>query len=154
MGNTAFASDAYEIRRDVDALGDVLVRRIEERVDAHPRLRHVADRVHHAVELVAVADHLGDAVGERAQVLLVLHVELEQRRLLREPVGDPLDQPHPVEPGEYQLGARLLGDLGDVEPDRGVGDDPRDEDPLALQKCHVKLLVLSSGPCPCRHRRG
>jgi hypothetical protein len=41
----------------------------------------------------------------RLEVLLVLHVEFEQRRLLRQPVGDALDELHPVEPGEHQLGA-------------------------------------------------
>ena len=57
---------------------------------------------------------------------------------VRQPVGDALDQLHPVESGEHQLGARLLRHLRDVERDRGVGDDPRDEDPLTFQKpCHV-----------------
>ena len=75
--------------------------------------------------------------AKRVEVLLVLHVELEQRRLLRQPVGDALDQLHPVEAGEHQLGARFLRDLGDVERDRRVGDDPRDEDAFAFeQSCH------------------
>jgi len=30
-----------------------------------------------AVELVALPDHLGDPVGQRVQVLLVLHVEFQ-----------------------------------------------------------------------------
>ena len=78
--------------------------------------------------------------AKRGQVLLVLHVELQQRRRLGQPVGDALDQPHPVEPGQHQLGARLLRDLRDVERDRRVGDDPRDEDALALEKpCHIVL---------------
>ena len=40
-------------------------------------LRHVADRVHDPVELVALTDHLGDPVGQRVEVLFVLHVEFE-----------------------------------------------------------------------------
>ena len=91
--------------------------------------------------------------ARRVEVLLVLHVELEQRRLLGQPVGDALDQPHPVETGEHQFGAGLLGDLGDVERDRRVGDDPRDEDALAFEKsCHVQVLLsfvtMSQWPMP------
>jgi len=52
----------------------------------------------HAVELVALADHFRDPLGEAGQVLLVLHVKLEQWGLLRQPVRDALDQPQPVEP--------------------------------------------------------
>lgn len=121
----------------MDALGDVLVGRVEERVDAHAALRHEADGVHDAVELVARADHLGDTLTERGQVLLVLHVELQQRCRVGQPVGDALDELHPVEAGEHQLGALLLGDLRDVERDGRVGDDPGDQDPLAFeQTCH------------------
>jgi hypothetical protein len=135
IGSSALAN---EERRDVDALGDVLVRGVEKRVDAHPGLRHVADRVHHTVEPVAFADHVGHAVGQCREVLFVLHVEFQQRRLFRQPVGDALNQLHPVETGQHQLGAGLLGDLGDVERDRRVGDDPRDEDAFAVeQTCHV-----------------
>ena len=125
----------------MNALGDVLIGRVEERVHAHPGLRHVADRVHDAVEFVALPDHLGDAVGQRVEVLLILDVELEQRRLLRQPVGDALDQPHPVETGEHQLGAGFLRDFRDVERDRRVGDDPRDQDAFAFeQSCHVRFF--------------
>ena len=114
---------------------------IEERVDAHAGLRHEPDRVHHAVELVAAPMTSGDPAGQRVEMLVVLHVEFQQRRRVRQPVGDALDQLHPVEPGEHQLGARLLGHLRDVERDRGVGDDPRDEDPLTFQKpCHCRPI--------------
>ena len=79
--------------------------------------------------------------AKRVEVLLVLHVELEQRRLLRQPVGDALDQLHPVETGEHQFRTGLLRDLGDVECDRRVRDDPRDEDPLAFENaCHIQIL--------------
>jgi hypothetical protein len=123
----------------VNALGDILVGRVEERVDAHAGLRHEADRVHHAVELVALTDLGGDPVGEGAQVLLVLHVEFDQRGLLRQPVGDALDQAQPVEPGQHQLRPRFLGRLGDVKRDRRVGDDPGDQNPFAVeQSCHVR----------------
>ena len=129
------------VRRDVDALGDVFVWRVEERVDAHPRLGHVTDRVHDAVELVALADHLGHPVGERAEVLLVLHVEFQQRRRVRQAVGDALDQPQPVEAGQHQLRALLLGHARDVKGDRRVGDDPGNQDALAFEKpCHVTVL--------------
>ena len=70
-------------------------------------------------------------------------------------VEDALDEPHPVEARANHLGAGLLGDLGDVERDRAVGDDPRDEDPLTFEKSsHCFCHALSSGPCPCRRRRG
>ena len=145
------------VRGDVDALGDVLVGRVEERVDAHPGLRHEADRMHHAVELVALTDHVGHPVRQSLQVLLVLHVEFDQRGLLRQPVGDALDQPQPVESGQHQFGALLLGHPGDVKRDRRVGDDPGDQDPFAFeQSCHVRPCVSGSlsGPCPCRRRPG
>jgi hypothetical protein len=73
-------------------------------------------------------------------VLLVLHVELQQGR--RVPVGDALNELHPVESGEHQLRARLLRDLRDVKRDRRVGDDAGDEDPLALENaCHDCVLL-------------
>ena len=125
----------------MDALGDVLVGRVEERVDAHSGLRHEADGVHDAVELVALADDLGDAVGQRVEVLLILDIQLEQRRLLRQPVGDALNQLHPVESGEHQLGTGLLRNLRDVERDRRVGDDPRDQDAFAFeQSSHIRFF--------------
>ena len=79
--------------------------------------------------------------ARRRQVLLVLHVEFQQRRRVGQPVGDALDQPHPVEAGEHQFGAGLLRDLGDVERDRRIGDDPRDENALTFEKpCHIQFL--------------
>ena len=106
IGSTALASEAYEYAEMWMPLDDVFVGRVEERVDTHPGLRHESDRMHHAVELVALADLSGYPVGEGVQVLLVLHIELDQRRLLRQPVGDALNQPQPVEAGQHQLGPR------------------------------------------------
>ncbi|SKW69754.1 Uncharacterised protein [Mycobacteroides abscessus subsp. abscessus] len=63
----------------MEALGDVRERGVEEGVDAHSALRHEPDRVHNTIELVALADHLGNAPSQAVQVLLVLHVELQQR---------------------------------------------------------------------------
>jgi hypothetical protein len=72
-------------------------------------------------------------------MLLVLHVEFDQRGLLRQPIRDALDQPQPVESGQHQLGALLLGHPRDVKRDRRVGDDPADQDPFAFQQsCHIR----------------
>ncbi|GAA4812709.1 hypothetical protein GCM10023200_58110 [Actinomycetospora chlora] len=84
-----------------------------------------------AVEAVDVLAHL---VGQAVEVLLVLHVQLDHRRLLRQPLRDALDQRQPPEAGEHDGGAGLLGGLRRVEGDRGVGDDPGDQDPLALEQ--------------------
>ena len=133
----------------MDALGDVLVGGVEERVDAHPGLRHEADGVHHPVEFVARADHLGDPVGEAGQVLVVLHVEFEQRCRLREPVHDPFDQIHSLEPGAHDLSARFLSDPGDVKRNRRIGDDPRDEDALSFEKpCHISPFLPNGRQWP------
>lgn len=96
------------------------------------------------VELVARPDRLGHPAGQAGQVLLVLHVEFEQRGLCRQPVGDALNQPQPVEPGEHQLGALLLGYPCDVKRDRRVGDDSANQNPFAVQQsCHVRPCVVS-----------
>lgn len=79
-----------------------------------------------------------------ARCSLVLHVEFEQRGLCRQPVGDALNQPQPVEPGEHQLGALLLGYPCDVKRDRRVGDDSANQNPFAVQQsCHVRPCVVS-----------
>ena len=114
-------------------LGHILERSLEERVQPHAGLRHETDGVHHAVQLVALSDHLGDTVGKAVQVLLILHIELQQRRGLGQALSDALDETQPVESGEHQLCTLLLRDLRDVERDRRIGDDARHQDPLALK---------------------
>ena len=82
-------------------------------------------------------------------MFLVLHVELDQRGLCRQPVGDALDQPQPVESGQHQFGALLLGHPGDVERDRRVGDDPGDQDPFTFeQSCHIRPFPQCPMPMP------
>ena len=74
------------VRRDLDRLRHVGPRALEE-LAAQQRLGvAVGDRVHHAVEAVDVLAH---RVGEPGQVVVVGHVELEHRRLGRQPLGDP-----------------------------------------------------------------
>jgi hypothetical protein len=70
--------------------------------------------VHHAVQPVHV---LADLVRQRGEVLVAGHVELDHRRFLRQPLGDPLDQRQPAEAGEHHGGAGLLGDLRGREGD-------------------------------------
>ena len=99
--------------------------------------------MHDAVELVALADLSGHALGQGVEVLFVLHVEFDQRSLLRQPVGDALDQPQPVESGQHQLRTLFLGHLGDVKRDRRVGDDPADQDPFTFeQSCHFRPSIV------------
>jgi hypothetical protein len=90
--------------------------------------------VHHAVQAV---DVLAQPVGQRRQVLGVGHVELDDRRLLRQPLGDPLAQrERPAVVGQDDGGALLLGDPRHREGDRLLGQHARDEDLLALQNAH------------------
>jgi hypothetical protein len=72
-----------------------------------------------------------DLVGQPGQVLGVGDVQLDQRRRLGQPLGDPLDQRQPPVPGEHDGGALLLGQPGHRERDRGVGDDAGDQQTLA-----------------------
>ncbi len=79
---------------------------------------------------------LGDAVGQRVQLVLVGHVELDDRCGLGQPLRDPLHETHAAEPGEHDLRALFLGDLGGVEGQRGVGDHSGDQQPLAVEQSH------------------
>ena len=63
--------------------------------------------------------------------------QLDDRRGLREPLRDPLHQPHPAEPGEHDLRALLLRDPRRVEGQRRVGDHSGDEQALAVEQSHV-----------------
>ena len=53
---------------------------------------------------------LAEPVGQAVELALVGDVELDDRRRLRQPLRDPLHQPHPAEPGEHHLRALLLRD--------------------------------------------
>src|SRR5690606_17209981 len=108
------------------------------------------DRVQHAVELRVLAQVRGHALGERVQVLLVGHVQLDDRRGLRQPLRDPFHQPEPAVAGEHDLRTLLLRHLGDVEAQRGVGDDTGDEQALALEESHgsLPIVVWCSGQWP------
>jgi hypothetical protein len=74
-------------------------------------------------------------------VFLVLHIEFDQWGLFRQPVGDALNQPQPVESGQHQLRPGFLRHLRDVKRDGRVGDDPGDQDPFAVEQSHIR-------PCP------
>ena len=127
------------VRRDLEPVRDVPLRRVDERrAEAGLRVGE-SDRVQHAVDPVHVLTH---PVGQRVQVLLVLHVELDHRRRLRQPLGDPLDEAHPAEAGQHDGGALFLGDLGRVERDRRVGDHTGDEQALTLEQTgHLPFLL-------------
>ncbi len=75
------------------------------------------------------------------EMLVVLHVQFQQGRGLRQPVGDALNQAQSVEPGEHEFRALFLGHPRDVERNRRVRDDPRDQDAFAFeQSCHVRFF--------------
>ena len=97
-----------------------------------------------------------DPLGQRVELIRVGHVQLDHRRRLRQPLGDPLHQAEPAEPGEHHRRALLLRDPGHVERDRGVGEHPGDQDPLAVQDSHLALSAPGplSGPCPGRRPPG
>ena len=64
-------------------------------------------------------------------------VELDDGRLLRQPLGDPLAQrQRPPEVGEDEGGALLLGEPGRGEGDRRLGQHAGDQDLLALENAH------------------
>ena len=76
-------------------------------------------------------------------MLLVGDVELEHRRLGRQPLGDPPgDAERPAEVGDQHRRALLLGDLRGREADRGVQRDAGDQDPLAVEDAHAVVLLL------------
>ena len=80
-----------------------------------------------------------DLVGQRVEVLRV------GRRRARPPAPASAaawrclrDAHRAAEGGEHHLGALLLREPGDVEGDRGVGEDAGDEQPLAVEESHVR----------------
>jgi hypothetical protein len=84
-----------------------------------------------------VTDVLAEPVGERRQVLGVGDVELDDRRLLRQSLGDPLAQRHgPAEVRQDDGGALLLRQARRRVGDRRLGQYARDQDLLAFQNAH------------------
>ena len=87
-GRQAWASEAEDHADTWNAVAACSHGDLGEAV-AHRLLRGEADRVDDAVEAV---DVLAQPVGQRRQVLGVGDVELDDGRLLRQPLGDPLAQ--------------------------------------------------------------
>jgi len=77
-----------------------------------------------------------DPFGQRAELALVGDVQLDDGRRVGQPLGDPLHQAEPAEPGQHQPGSLLLGDPRYMEGDRGVGEHARHQDSLAVQDSH------------------
>src|SRR5690242_19754013 len=70
-------------------------------------------------------------------MLVIGDVELDDRRLLGQPLGDPLAQrQRPPEVGQDDGGALLLRDPRGGERDRGLGQHARDQDLLAVENAH------------------
>ena len=87
---------------------------------------------------------LAQPVGQRGQVLGVGDVELDDRRLLRQPLGDPLAQrQRPPEVGQDDGGALLLRDARRREGDRRLGQHAGDQDRLALEDAHAQCPIPS-----------
>ena len=100
----------------------------------------------YAVEPVALADRLSDPVScPGVEALGVLDVELQQRSRLRQPGDDAGDQLHPVIAGADDLRAGFLRHPGDVESDRGVGDDPVTRMRLPSRKPAMEVLSSFAG---------
>ena len=95
-------------------------------------------------------------VQERLGVGRVGDVELEAPRAPRGacgPCAAVRRRPRPG-PGEHDLGALLLGEAGDPERERGVGEHPGDHDPFAVQQPHWRSCRRACGPrLACRSDR-
>ena len=78
-----------------------------QRVGSHQRLRGHGDRVQYAVD--ALGRELAHLVGQAAEVLLIGDVERDGgRHLLRETLGDPVDEAEPLgDAGDDHLGAGI-----------------------------------------------
>ena len=125
------------VRADLQRDRDVFPRRGEEAA-AEARLRREPDRVQHAVELAA------DPLGERVEVGGVGDVELDDRRLGREPPRRALREAHrPAERGEHHLGAFLLRAARDGERDRRVVEHAGDQDALVGEQHRARFLRQS-----------
>ena len=87
---------------------------------------------------------LADAIGQGVEVLAVRHVELDQRRGLRQPAGDRRRDLHlPPERRQDDVRALLLGQPGHVEGDRGVREDPGDQQRPAVEQTHGASVALT-----------
>ena len=84
----------------------------------------------HTVEAVHV---LAYPIGKTVEVFLGGHVQLDDRRRLRQFACHPLDQRHPAEAGQDDVGALLLRDLRHRECDRGIRDHAGDQQALAIE---------------------
>ena len=127
-GSAATVSALSEYADTWSATDDVGPGRVEEAA-AEARLGRERQRVEDAVELAA------DVAGQRGEVVLVGHVELDDLHVgRREPLGGALGEAHhPAERAEHHLGALLLREPSGREGDRGVVEDAGDEDALALE---------------------
>ena len=136
-GRQATASDFREYAETCTACATSGHGPVEE-LAAQQRLGvAVGDGVHDAVEPVDVLAH---QVGQPGEVLVVGDVELEHRRLGRQPLGDPLgDAQRPAEVRDQHGRALLLRDPRHGEADGGVHRHAGDQDPLAVENC----------PCQC-----
>ncbi|GAA2907023.1 hypothetical protein GCM10020220_115300 [Nonomuraea rubra] len=143
-GRQATARDLYE---NVDTCSAVATSSQEVLRKLPPRALCGAKPIEwdDAVEAV---DVLADAGGEGVEVLVVLDVELQDRRRGGQALGDALHQAEAAEAGQDDGGALLLGQLGHRESDGGVRQDTGHEDPLAFENAHV------SAPFRVRRRRG
>ena len=111
------------------------------------------------IEAVNVFPHL---VRQPRELVVIAHVELEDRRLDRQPLRDPAGDPQSAtEVRDQNSGAFLLGHLRRCETDRRLHRDPGDEDVLAFENAHWpmssfarKYRRLFSDPCRGRRRRG
>ena len=91
------------------------------------------DRVQHAVERPPT---LLEIAGGRFDLLGRSDVQFEHVRRYREVLGDPPGQRKaPAEVAEHHLRTFALGQLRHPVGDRVIGEDPRDQDALSLEKC-------------------
>src|SRR5438132_5912469 len=99
------------------------------------------DRVDEAVE---AAPALLQRAGQRAEVLLIIDVHLEDVGGRCHPAGTLLGQAHDAaEAGEHDIGALLLSRLGNRKRDAGWGEDAGDEDLLPLEDARHGGPILS-----------
>jgi hypothetical protein len=99
--------------------------------------------VHRSVD---PAPALLELLAQPREVLGPVDVELEHVRRLREALRRALGhRAHAAEARQQHLGAGVLGLLGDREGDAASVDDPRDEDPLAVED-HKNTSTVSALP--------
>ena len=122
-----------ERRRDVVPVGG-------EHPAAQAVGRREADGVQQAVEAVPA---LGQRRAGGAQLVGGRHVDLEDVGLGGQLAGRALGQREGAAgAGEHDVGALFLGQAGHREGQRGVGEDARDEEPLAVEESHCASEVM------------